>query len=99
MLTELREQIDHVDKELLEILAQRMDIVEKMGLYKKKNNVTVFQKNRWQEISETSNKWAEELGLNPEFMWDLFKVIHDASIRRQEDILNTSFDNTNESAK
>lgn len=99
MLTELREQIDHVDKELLEILAQRMDIVEKMGLYKKKNNVTVFQKNRWQEISETRNKWAEELGLNPEFMWDLFKVIHDASIRRQEHILNASPDNTDESAK
>ena len=99
MLTELREQIDHVDKELFEIIAQRMDIVEKMGLYKKKNNVTVFQKNRWQEISETRSKWAEELGLNPEFMWDLFKLIHDASIRRQEHILNTSFDNTDEPPK
>lgn len=99
MLTELREQIDHVDKELLEILAQRMDIVEKMGLYKKKNNVTVFQKNRWQEISETRNKWAEELGLNTDFMWDLFKVVHDASIRRQENILNSSFDSTDESSK
>ena len=64
ILGELREQIDHVDKELFEIIAQRMDIVEKMGLYKKKNNVTVFQKNRWQEISETRNKWAEELNKN-----------------------------------
>jgi chorismate mutase len=99
VLTELRAQIDHVDKELFEILAQRMDIVEKMGLYKKKNNVTVFQKDRWQEISETRNKWAEELGLNPEFTWDLFKLIHDASIRRQENILNTSSDEPDESTK
>jgi len=98
VLTELREQIDHVDKELFEILAQRMDIVEKMGLYKKKNNVTVFQKDRWQEISDTRNKWSEELGLNPEFTWDLFKLIHDASIRRQEHILNSTSDKTDEPA-
>ena len=76
-----------------------MDIVEKMGLYKKKNNVTVFQKNRWQEISDSRNKWAEELGLNPEFMWDLFKLIHDASIRRQEHIMNTPIENLNEDTK
>lgn len=99
ILTELREQIDHVDKELFEIIAQRMDIVEKMGLYKKKNNVTVFQKNRWQEISESRSKWAEELGLNPEFMWDLFKLIHDASIRRQEYIMNTSIEQLNGDTK
>lgn len=99
ILSELRGQIDHIDKELFEILAQRMDIVEKMGLYKKKNNVTVFQKNRWQEISESRNKWAEELGLNPEFMWDLFKLIHDASIRRQEHIMNTPMNNTDESSR
>lgn len=96
VLTELREQIDHVDRELFEIIAQRMDIVEKMGLYKKKNNVTVFQKSRWQEISESRNKWAEELGLNPEFMWDLFKLIHDASIRRQEFIMNTPVEKLND---
>ena len=99
ILGELREQIDHVDKELFEIIAQRMDIVEKMGLYKKKNNVTVFQKNRWQEISESRNKWADDLGLNPEFMWDLFKLIHGASIKRQEHIMNTPIEKLDDTAK
>lgn len=99
ILGELREQIDHVDKELFEIIAQRMDIVEKMGLYKKQNNVTVFQKNRWQEISDSRTKWAEDLGLNPEFMWDLFKLIHDASIRRQEYIMNTPIEKLDDTTK
>lgn len=99
ILSELREQIDHVDKELFDIISQRMEIVEKMGLYKKKNNVTVFQKSRWQEISDSRNKWAEELGLNPEFMWDLFKLIHDASIRRQEHIMNTPIDKLDDTTK
>lgn len=99
ILGELREQIDQTDKELFDVIAQRMSIVEKMGLYKKKNNVTVFQKNRWQEISESRTKWAEELGLNPEFMWDLFKLIHGASIRRQEHIMNTEIDKLNDESK
>ncbi len=99
VLGELREEIDQTDKELFEILAQRMSIVEKMGLYKKKNNVTVFQRKRWQEISESRNKWAKDLGLNPEFVWDLFKLIHDASIRRQEYIMNTPIDKIDESTK
>ena len=96
ILGELRGQIDHIDKELFEILAQRMDIVDKMGLYKKQNNVTVFQKNRWQEVSESRHKWAEELGLNPEFTWDLFKLIHAASIRRQEQIMNTPIEKSDD---
>ena len=91
-LEELRHQIDHVDKELYEIIAQRMDIVEEIGQYKKRNNVTVFQKNRWKEISDSRRQWAEKLNLNPDFMAELFKVIHDASIKRQETILNNPLD-------
>jgi chorismate mutase len=97
-LEELREQIDHTDRELFEILSQRMDLVEKIGQYKKRNNVTVFQKNRWQEISDTRHRWAEELGLNPEFMAELFKLVHDASIRRQETIMNTPIEKLDEIA-
>ncbi len=92
-LEELRGQIDHVDREFFELIAQRMELVEKIGEFKKTNNVTVFQKSRWQEMSDTRTKWAEELGLNAEFMWDLFKLIHDASIRRQDVIMNTTTTN------
>ncbi len=87
-LEELRHQIDHLDKELYEIIASRMKIVDEIGFYKKRNNVTVFQKDRWKEISDTRREWAEKLNLNPDFMGELFKVIHDASIRRQEYIMN-----------
>jgi len=88
-LDDLREQIDQIDRELFELTSNRMSIVEKIGLYKKKNNVTVFQKSRWKEISETRKSWAQELGLNDEFMMELFKLMHNAAIRRQETIMNT----------
>ena len=88
ILEELRQQIDHLDKDLYETIAARMKIVDEIGFYKKRNNVTVFQKDRWKEISDTRRDWAEKLNLNPDFMGELFKVIHNASIRRQEYIMN-----------
>ena len=64
------------------------ELVDQIGYYKRNNNVTVFQKVRWKEISESRAAWARRLGLDAEFMDELFKMIHQASIRRQEIIMN-----------
>jgi chorismate mutase len=41
-------------------LAKRMTISEKIGQYKKENNVTILQVNRWEEIIAT--RLAHEYG-------------------------------------
>ena len=51
-LEKLRQQINHLDDELMQILSQRMKIAEKIGEYKKNNNITILQTNRWNEILE-----------------------------------------------
>jgi chorismate mutase len=97
-LEELREEIDHLDQELYEVIASRMKLVDQIGFYKKDNNVTVFQKNRWKEISESRHSWAEKLGLDPEFMDELFKMIHESSIRRQTLIMNQEIERTKDAS-
>lgn len=87
-LAGLREKIDNLDQELIDNLATRMKLVEQIGEYKKENNVTVFQLERWQEIIETRPTWAKRQQLNPNFVQELFKTIHDESIRIQSDIVN-----------
>ena len=42
-LSTLREQINQLDDELITLLAQRMKIADKIGEYKKKNNITILQ--------------------------------------------------------
>ncbi|MEB0222521.1 chorismate mutase, partial [Pseudomonas sp. AB12(2023)] len=49
-LTELRNQIDKIDDLVIQKMAERMKIVEKIGNYKKDNNITILQVNRWDEI-------------------------------------------------
>lgn len=84
----LREKIDNLDQELIDTLATRMKLVEQIGEYKKENNVTVFQLERWQEIIQTRPEWAGRQQLAVDFVTELFKTIHDESIRIQSEIVN-----------
>ncbi len=84
----MREKIDHLDQELVELLAGRMKLTEQIGEYKKENQVTAFQLERWNEIMSTRPEWAKLAKMNPEFIRELFKIIHDESIRIQIEIMN-----------
>ncbi|MBL6446468.1 bifunctional 3-deoxy-7-phosphoheptulonate synthase/chorismate mutase type II [Fulvivirga sp. 29W222] len=87
-LEELRNKIDSVDHDLIETLSIRMKLIEQIGEYKKKNNVTIFQLERWNEIIRTRPRWAEALDLRKDFIEEIYKQIHSESLRNQTEILN-----------
>jgi len=87
-LATLREQINHVDDELLTLLGQRMKIADKIGEYKRTNNITILQTNRWNEILERAAKKGEVLGLSKEFIVKYFDAVHLESINHQNRIMN-----------
>ncbi|MFD2203493.1 chorismate mutase [Shivajiella indica] len=84
----IRQHIDDVDRDLLEMLSRRMRLVEKAGIYKKKNNVAIFQMERWKKVFESRQEWAKSLQVNPEFIKELFNLIHTESIKKQEEIIS-----------
>src|SRR6187200_1319045 len=61
-LEKLREQINHIDDELMQLLGQRMKVAEKIAEYKKENNITILQTNRWNEILNRACQKAEQIG-------------------------------------
>lgn len=85
----IREQIDEADREILESLSRRMSLVEKVGEYKKLNNVAILQMERWNEVFKTRPEWAKALNLNEDFAKELFKLIHTASIKKQTAIMES----------
>ncbi|MEQ1585282.1 MAG: chorismate mutase [Cyclobacteriaceae bacterium] len=87
-LSILREQIDHLDDEIMQKLSARMKISEKIGQYKKENNVTILQVNRWEEIVQTRIALCKAMGLNEEFTSELLKLIHHESIQVQTKVMN-----------
>ena len=89
-LAELRSQIDKIDDLVIQKLAERMQIVEHIGEYKKANNVTILQVNRWDQILEKGINYGKALKLSPEFTEKLLELIHAESIRKQTFIMNKS---------
>ena len=87
-LAKLREQINHIDDELLTLIGQRMKIADKIGKYKKENNITILQTNRWNDILAKAFKKGEKLGLSKEFITKYFDAVHLESINHQNKIMN-----------
>ena len=87
-LAVLRAQINHVDDELLQLIGQRMKIADKIGEYKKENNITILQTHRWNEILETAFGKGEKVGLSKDFITKYFDAIHMESINHQNKIMN-----------
>src|SRR6186713_216270 len=88
-LEKLRNQINHLDDELMQILSERMKVAEKIGQYKKENNITILQTNRWNEILETAFAKGEKLGLCKEFITKYFDAVHLESINHQKKVLDS----------
>ncbi|HMF71342.1 MAG TPA: chorismate mutase [Flavitalea sp.] len=88
-LEKLRQQINHLDDELMQILSQRMKTAEKIGQYKKENNITILQTNRWNEILERASAKGEKLGLSRDFISKYFDAVHMESISHQNRIMNS----------
>lgn len=87
-LESLRNQIDSIDYQLIEMIGERMKIVENIGKYKKDNNLTILQIKRWTNILESRRELALKIGLSEKFIHTMLKLIHEESIRIQKEIYN-----------
>lgn len=87
-LTLLRQQIDVLDNELLEVLNKRMRVSREIGQFKKEHRMPVVQATRYDDIIQSRVKLAEEMGMSSEFMKAVLAAIHEESVRQQIVILN-----------
>lgn len=78
-----RKEIDIIDDEILNLIAKRMGVSEKIGEYKKEQKVAVLQMDRWKQVLEDHINKGARLGLSAEAVKDIFEIIHKESIGRQ----------------
>ncbi|HRO42354.1 MAG TPA: bifunctional 3-deoxy-7-phosphoheptulonate synthase/chorismate mutase type II [Flavipsychrobacter sp.] len=79
----LRQLMDTVDAEIVDLLARRMELSARMGTIKKGCNMTVYNPDRWRDIVETRTEQAIKLNLSPDFILALYEKIHHESIKKQ----------------
>ena len=83
----LRQLMDSLDDEIIDLIAKRMELSEQMALVKKETNQTAYQPGRWREIVASRGARAEAHMLSKEFIVELYEKIHHESIRKQLAIL------------
>ena len=87
-LEALREKINDADEQLLQAMSQRIDAAKKIGEYKKANNITILQVNRWEEVLRNRISLGQVMGLNSEFVKEMYNLIHEESIQVQSNVIN-----------
>jgi chorismate mutase len=85
-LQQLRDQIDRIDSEILDLLQERFDVTAQVGELKSRTKQSVLQKGRWQDILEKLKDGAEQRGLSYEMLQRIWDTMHDES-QKQESII------------
>ena len=85
---ELRNQIDELDNQLMDLLAKRMRVCREIGQYKKEHNMTVLQPVRYSEILDKRGAQGVLCGMDAEFVKKIFENVHEESVRQQMEIIN-----------
>lgn len=88
-LEKFRQQINQLDDEIMELLSQRMKVCKQIGEYKKNNDITILQTNRWNSILERAFEKGEKLNLSKEFIVKYLDAVHMESIAQQTSIMNS----------
>jgi chorismate mutase len=83
----LRTRIDTLDRQILETLAERMEVVREIAGMKKEIAISVLQMERWSEIFETRTQTGTELGISQDLIKKLIELVHLESISLQERII------------
>ncbi len=87
-LADLREEIDELDKELVEIIYQREEKTREIAGLKWKENISIYQKERWLDILNKARKNSLNKGIDRKFIEQLYRILHQESLKIQHQVFN-----------
>lgn len=85
-----REQMDEIDRELMRLLAKRMEIARGIGELKREKGMMVFQPLRYNEVMERYMTLCADGRLEVDAVREIFELIHSESIRQQLSVMNNN---------
>lgn len=83
-LSEIREKINSVDDQLLDLFLQRMDLAEEVAAYKNEHNQPILNKTREREVL---SKVMEKAGDREQYAYHLFSTLMELSRSRQAELI------------
>jgi len=84
-IKELRQKIEGINAEIIELIADRVTVAQRIGEQKKDQNMSVYQPKREKRVLRLCKKRAETVGLDKDVIEDIFVRIIELSRSRQQD--------------
>ena len=84
-LSEIREKIDAVDNQLLDLFLQRMDLSEEVAAYKNEHHLPILNKERERAILA---KVTEKSGEKERYAYHLFSTLFELARSRQAELID-----------
>lgn len=88
LLEALRARIDVLDEDLVDLLSKRMLLADNIGEVKKRGGIGILQIERWNCVTDRVRQMAEDKHLDQTFIEEVYRIIHQQSIKRQEAIIS-----------
>ncbi len=81
-LQEVRDEIDILDEKLVELISERSHLIRQAAAFKNSVN-EVKAEDRIDDVMQRARKKAIDLGINPNMISDLFKVMIDEMVETE----------------
>lgn len=79
----LRAEIDELDDRLWDTILARMEVSERIGVWKRAHGVAPLQPERYQQIVQQRLQWAQIHGIEANSVQQIFDAIHHESLKKQ----------------
>jgi chorismate mutase-like protein len=74
-LADLRARIDELDRELVRIVAARLQVCHEVARLKEGSDTPIIQPDRVRQVVDTRRQWAIDAGVDPDFAEQLVRVL------------------------
>ncbi len=81
-----RVQIDSLDKQLIEILGRRMQVVDAVGKYKALHNIPALQQNRFDALLQKNIALGKAFNLSATLITEVYNAIHKESLGKEASV-------------
>lgn len=83
-MSDFRQRIDDIDRKIIELLSERFTVVREVGLFKRHHGIPVMQPERVRLVLENRALQAEQAGLSPELVRQLWTLFIEEACRMEE---------------
>lgn len=86
-LQELREELDQIDRRIVTLLARRLEHCDRIGEIKREHGIPMMQPHRIEVVLNKTASLAEQMGVNPNLVTDIYRQIIAETCRREDLII------------